>query len=297
MSATPDSPRRRRGLIAFWSGLSPSLVPILAVITAFLAGIPLITITVSDSALQPDIARGLQVSSTAYVALVESITGLTINPVAAADDFDELRRFASDNDITTRRSLSRQARPFERIVEVGMAETREYTQFFARYDLDEDTAAAIAERLPIIRDIGADDVRALKPLLDELADLSRSDVRELAALAADASELSGDALEAAAALFPALGSKSASELARAQAGLRLIDDYGQVSLQRSHDALLQLDALGIDVEGADADTIVESSLTPTTMMCAKRSNRWVCLMRWALMTRRRWARNSASSAP
>ena len=74
-----------------WARVSPRLVPLLAVVTAFLAGIPLITITVSENALQPDIAEGLRVSSTAYVALIESITGLTVNEVAAADDFGEMR--------------------------------------------------------------------------------------------------------------------------------------------------------------------------------------------------------------
>ena len=132
MSATAET-TRRRGFIGLWAGVSPRLVPILAVITAFLAGIPLITITVSDNAAQPDIAEGLRVSSTAYVALVESITGLTINDVAGVDDFDELRVYAASNEITTRRSLSRQARPFERILEVGKEETRAYTLFFTAF--------------------------------------------------------------------------------------------------------------------------------------------------------------------
>ena len=112
--------RRRGGPIGFWLRISPSLVPILAVITAFLAGIPLITITVSDNIVQPNIGEGLRVASTAYVALVESITGLTINDVAGVADFEELRTYAAGNEIVTQRSLSRQARPFERILEVGM---------------------------------------------------------------------------------------------------------------------------------------------------------------------------------
>jgi len=255
MSATVET-ARRRGFIGLWASVSPGLVPILAVITAFLAGIPLITITVSEDATRPDIAEGLRVSSTAYVALVESITGLTINNVAGVDDFDELRGYAASNEITTGRSLSRQARPFERIVEVGMEETRAYTLFFERYEVDEDTATAIAERLPTIREVGASGLRELKPLLDELDDLKRSDVRELASLAAGQAELSGETLSQAAELFPALGSKSAGELEAALAGLQLIDEHGQVSLARSHDALMQLEALGIDSESADADVIV-----------------------------------------
>ncbi|MCY4537176.1 MAG: ABC transporter permease [Chloroflexi bacterium] len=254
MSATTDAPRRR-GFIGLWAGVSPRLVPVLAVITAFLAGIPLITITVSDNAAQPDIAEGLRVSSTAYVALVESITGLTINDVAGVDDFDELRGYAASNEITTGRSLSRQARPFERIVEVGMEETRAYTLFFGRYEIDEDSATAIAERLQTIREVGARGLRQLNPLLDELEEFKRSDVRDLAALAAGQSELGGETLNQAAALFPALNNKSAGELAAALRDLQLIDEHGQVALLRSHDALMQLEALGIDSESADADVI------------------------------------------
>ena len=202
-----------------WSGISPGLVPALAVITAFLAGIPLITITVSDNALQPDIAKGLQVSSMAYAALVESITGLTVNDVATADSFDELRIYAASHDITTQRSLSRQARPFERVMEVGIAETRMFTRFFERYELDEESAAAIAERIPQIRGIGEQTLRGLAPLLTELA-----------------------------------GSPPAA-LSSAER-LQLVAEQGQVALQRSLKALTLLDSLDIEATSGDADLIM-----------------------------------------
>ena len=255
MSTAAETPRRR-GFIGLWAGISPRLVPVLAVITAFLAGIPLITITVSDNALQPDIAEGLRVSSTAYVALVESITGLTINEIAGVDDFDELRNYADSNEITTGRSLSRQARPFERIIEVGMEETRAYTQFFERIEIDEDSAIAIAERVPTIREVGTSSLRELKPLLDELEELKRSDLRDLAALAEGQTALSGETLNQAAALFPALNNKSGAELAAALTGLQLIDEHGQVALLRSYDALLLLETLEIESDSADADAIL-----------------------------------------
>ena len=251
----PAENRRRGGLIGLWSGISPSLVPLLAVITAFLAGIPLITITVSDNALQPDIAEGLRVSSTAYIALVESITGLTINDVAGVDDFDEMRAYAASHEITTRRSLSRQARPFERVLEVGMEETRAYGAFFARFDISEEAAAAISERIPTILEVGEERLRQLKPLLDDLGELKRSDARALAELAAGADAPSGAALAEATAIFPALADISKAELDRAWTGLRTIDEYGQVSLLRSHGALTQLDALGIDAASPEAATI------------------------------------------
>ena len=254
MTAAADN-GRRGGIIGLWAGVSPSLVPLLAVITAFLAGIPLITITVSDNALQPDIAEGLRVSSTAYVALVESITGLTINEVAGVDDFVEMRAYAASHDITPRRSLSRQARPFERILEVGMEETRAYGDFFARFNLSEDAASAIAERIATIVEVGGEELRALKPLLDDLGELKRSDARALAELAVESAEPSGDALNEATAIYPALAAMSEAELNRTWSDLKVIDEYGQVALLRSYGALTQLDALGIDAASPEAETI------------------------------------------
>ena len=248
---------QQRGLISLWLRVSPRAVPILAVITAFLAGIPLITITVSDNALQPNIGAGLRVASTAYVALVESITGLTVNDVAGVDDFDEMRAYASQHEITTRRSLSRQARPFERILEVGMAETRHFGEFFARYNLDAESAAAIAERIPFIREIGAEQLAVLAPLLADLAELPRADLRELTALADDSNALSGDALARAAVLYPALSELDAAALGNMRADLSLINTHGHVALQRSLDALRRLQALGIDAVSAEAGTMLE----------------------------------------
>lgn len=243
--------RRRGRLIGLWLRISPSLVPLLAVVTAFLAGIPLITITVSDKALQPDIAAGLRVSSTAYVALIESITGLTINAVAAVDDFGEMRAYAARREITTRRSLSRQARPFERVLEVGMDETRRFGEFFRRFEVDEETATAISERIATIVEVGEDRLRALKPLLDALGELKRADVRALAELAGG-SEMSDESLAEAAALYPPLSAMSAAQLNDTFSDLRLIDEYGQVALLRSQAALMQLDALGIAAASPEA---------------------------------------------
>ena len=253
MSAAREG--RRGGIIGMWAGMSPRLVPFLAVITAFLAGIPLITITVSDNALQPNISEGLRVSSTAYIALVESITGLTINSVAGAEDFDELRTYAASHDITTRRSLSRQARPFERVLEVGMEATRSFGSFFERVDLSEEAATVIAERLVTIREVADERLRALKPLLDDLDAMKRSDARALVELAASSVEPIGDVLKEASAVYPALATMSSEALDRAWRDLRSIDGYGLVALVRSLGALAQLDALGISAASPDAETI------------------------------------------
>jgi general nucleoside transport system permease protein len=251
--------QRPSGLPKFtrlWIRISPSLVPILAVITAFLAGIPLITLTVSDNILQPNLSEGLRVSSTAYVALVESITGLTVNDVASIDDFDEIRLFAESNDITTERSLSRQARPFEKVVEIGIDETREFTAFFEKHTIDEDTATELAERISIINEISEQRLRGLSPFLDTMSTLERSDVRDLAELVADQAELKDDILKQVITLYPSIDGMSDTVRAQLLKDLRLVNEYGQVSLVRTLDAIIKLDELGIQLLSDDAKTIV-----------------------------------------
>ncbi len=247
--------RRPRGPLALWLRLSPRLVPLLAVITAFLAGVPLITVTVSDNVLQPNVAGGLRVASTAYVALVESITGLTVNEIVSADDFADMRVYAASSEITTARSLSRQARPFERVIEVGMAETRTYGAFFARHAIDEEAAEAIVERLDAISEIGAEALRRLEATLADLAQLDRAEARELLALAAGETALTGDSLARATSLYPALAGLSPAEREAELERLKTVDARGQVSLERSLAALTLLDELGIAPESDDAATL------------------------------------------
>jgi len=255
--------RQRSGPLAVWMRLSPRLVPVLAVITAFLAGVPLITLTVSENTLQPDIATGLRVSANAYAALVESITGLTINDVARSENFAQLHSYAASHTITTSRSLSRQARPFERVLDVGGIEpARDYGQFLAAYALDEDSAIAISERLELIKDVGPGQLRALQPLLARLEGMPRAEARRLTELAAGYPPTPPPTATGAEQDI-ALGDESATLLLgegfrlgeRALLGLQLVDAHGLVSLQRSLAALQQLDALNIKPDSAQAQTI------------------------------------------
>src|SRR5689334_19810670 len=86
MTASP--PSRPAPAPFAWGRFSPRLVPFLAVITAFLAGIPLMIITGASG----DIGRGVQVAGRAYSALIEGATGLAINDVVSDDDFAPLRQ-------------------------------------------------------------------------------------------------------------------------------------------------------------------------------------------------------------
>ena len=99
-------------------------------------------------------------------------------------------------------------------------------------------------------------LRELEPLLADLADLPRADVRDLTALAAGVNEFRGDTLAQAAVIFPALADMSAGEVERVRADLQIIDDVGQVTLERSLEALAQLDAIGIALDDPDADRLL-----------------------------------------
>ena len=78
-----------------WNRISSSLVPFLAVITAFLFGIPLIMFTAGLD----NPGRGLQVSGQAYSALVEGLTGIAVSDVADFNDFQALRTYNEAIDI------------------------------------------------------------------------------------------------------------------------------------------------------------------------------------------------------
>lgn len=240
-----------------WTRLSPRLVPVLAVITAFLAGIPLITLTVSDSFLQPDLAKGLSVSSTAYVALIESITGFTVNDVASVDNFNDIRRYAINNQLTIESSLSRQARPFERVAELEIDDVRDFAAFFAKYpDLDEETLTELADRIPNIQVIHGDTLREMKPFLDELDTLERSQVDDLAEFVTGQTILNEEEKAGAIEIYPALAEKSEEEFNQVLKYLQSVNEYGLVSLQRMYEALIKLDEIDIEPTSPDADAIV-----------------------------------------
>lgn len=241
-------------IVRGWSRVSPRLVPILAVLTAFLFGIPLMIITGGDG----DISKGLQVSGSAYSALIEGFTGLAINDIASPNDFTILRQYAETTEISTDR-LSRQARPFETAALLAEDLPR-YEAFISSYDLTEEDYENLADRIPTIRNFGEQNLRNLAPTLDALADFDRGDVRDLAeivALAATENEnLTANDIPDAVVLWSDLGDMPAEEFQTTVQHLILIDTEGQVSLQRNLEALQQLDELGIALDSPDADMLI-----------------------------------------
>jgi len=238
-----------------WARVSPRLVPILAVVTAFLFGIPLMIITGGDG----DIVKGLRVSGSAYSALIEGFTGLAINDVASSDDFAALRQYASTTEITTDR-LSRQARPFENAAALA-DNLADYEAFLTTYgdDLTEEEYTDLSERIPAIRSLGEDTLQDIAPTLDALADFDRGDVRDLSeivALAAAEGDITAADIPDAVALWAELETFSDEQFQTVVQHLILIDAEGQVGLQRNLEALQRLDELGIGLNSVDADILI-----------------------------------------
>ena len=140
-------PAPLKALGGIWVRLSARLVPIFAVLTAFLAGIPLMIITGGGG----NIAQGLQVSGIAYSALIEGSIGIVINDIADETDFTLLRQLAEVEELESNR-LSRQARPFEKVADIGVDNIPRYLEFLSQYpDVTPDDWEAIAEALPAAR--------------------------------------------------------------------------------------------------------------------------------------------------
>ncbi|HLA42043.1 MAG TPA: hypothetical protein VJZ27_01325, partial [Aggregatilineales bacterium] len=135
----------------FWIRTSPRLVPLFAVISAFLLGIPLMIISAGDWS----VARGLDISITAYSALIEGATGLAINQIATESVFDPFREYAAGNTLEAT-GISRQGRPFNNVATIGVEHLQTFKDFLNDYpavaDMDEETFIDFAERIKNIRD-------------------------------------------------------------------------------------------------------------------------------------------------
>jgi hypothetical protein len=183
-SPTPGgvfSPIRRA-----WVGISPSLVPVFAVITAMMVAIPLMIVTRGGG----NIREGLKISRVAYNALIEGATGLAINPELSVNDVDrvlELADFEAENEgrELTQRDLLLLASQSESLAEVGRDKVRSLAAVIERYENtaqlpDDETFDALGERIGAIDTIGADRLRDLGPLLLALDELPRADVNRIA---------------------------------------------------------------------------------------------------------------------
>lgn len=251
---TPSSASQQVG--SLWKSTVSRLVPLLAVLTAFIVGIPIVVFIVLNNG--GTFGEGINVAGTAYSALIEGSTGLVINDVATYDDFDTIIRYAQDNDIEAS-AIGRQGRPFELLAGIGVRNILTFEAFFERYPelRDEDVIEDIAERIPRIAAASEATLREIEPYIVELSELGSIEARDLAALVGDGTEITAEEQEAAEAIWSRFGELTEDELPIALQALTLVNNSSIVAVERDIETLAQLDELGIDPIGADARIILD----------------------------------------
>ncbi|MFN8378918.1 MAG: ABC transporter permease [Anaerolineae bacterium] len=249
----PEPPARLAGFGRFWRRISPSLVPILAVVTAIIATIPLMIITGGRG----DVGKGLNIAGTAWSALLEGSVGFVINDVVSVDDFPLLTQIAASDpegvfDQTDLRRFSRSAAD---LVTAGTALAAEYQALFAALpaDMDSQTIDDLAASIETMRAVTPVTLRAMTPLLTELAELPPADVRALAETYAGMSALSAEDRAALEAVAP---SAVALDDATVLAWMAIINDQGVTRLSRLNERLDVLEAAGLPLDGPEADALV-----------------------------------------
>ncbi|NWF69587.1 MAG: ABC transporter permease [Chloroflexi bacterium] len=242
-------PRVLEPLARGWWRLSPRLVPILAVITSLLIGVPFIVLTTSRG----DIGRGFNTAATAYSALLEGSLGLTYVDTVSSDDFDLVRTLIASEPLTSRevRALSRSLTELEAI---GPDNISRYADLLERYaGFSDDELLALGERVPQIIAVGVDTLRGLRPLLEEFGALESSAARTLAAQYAGLESLSAE--QRAGLEQQIAAAAQIRDDAALLSYLRTIQQSGVVLLTRLVAQLDVLDSLNLTPFSAEADDL------------------------------------------
>lgn len=257
----PQGPAFLTPIAHAWQRISPSLVPILAVVTALIVTVPFMIFTAGGG----NFDKGLAIAGKTYSSLLEGAVGLAINPELRADEADLALQLAEDQGLT-QQSLLLLAGRAEVMVDVGLDDVRELNAqlliFQNEHGISNDDLNAIGERLPDIRDIDADKLREYAPLIEEMDELmSNADIGALAteyALAEETEELEDEIIEAIIESIviqvPMAADYEDDQLLDL---LKLIDDHRFVTLTRILGQLQALDALGFAVDSDEADAIID----------------------------------------
>ena len=237
-----------------WRRVSPSLVPILAVITALIITVPFMIVTRGGG----DIGKGLNVAGTAYTSLLEGSVGLALNPVLQADDVSAVLSFvegeASRGNPVNFSQLRLLAQRSENLVLIGPETVRFYNEIVNQYyetDTlpDERTFNTLGDHIAEIILIGEDRLRRVGPFFLELQDLSdRTAFIETYSIVTDMDIDTRAAIEE---LVPAAATLDDDDLV---AALNLLGQRPYTRLRRAYEQLAVLDALELapDSEAADA---------------------------------------------
>ena len=163
-----------------WRRISPRIVPLFAVITAFLMGIPFIILTGGKG----EVGLGVSIAGQAYSALIEGSLGIAINDHLSENDISLADEFLtviydSSNDSNspfTYRDLRDIQRKIGRVVPEGEETARRYlfvydtyaTSFESEFGelLQDEALEELVFRLPSINRLTPERITALTPLFE-----------------------------------------------------------------------------------------------------------------------------------
>lgn len=192
---TQDAVPPRRSFFApigrAWARVSPSLVPVLAVMTALIAIIPLMVVTQGRG----NIGRGLEATGQTYAGLMEGAIGFAFNSTVSESDVAFALEFVQASNAVSEARLNAQgmtvlARRAEDLARVGRDNVRFYAEVIERYyqtDILPDNVAfdQLGNAITEIQRIGADRLRDYGALIDGWNELATVDVRDFGELYGD----------------------------------------------------------------------------------------------------------------
>lgn len=258
-SSTPAP--RAAGIGRLWGRISPSLVPVLAVITALIVTIPFMIIT----GARGDVVRGLQIAGTAYSALLEGSIGLVINDVVSQDDLSQAlalaNALAATGDPLDRRDLRGLARGMTTVTEIGVNTARTAAAAVTPFaDLEADALTELAESIPDMQAITEVRLLEISPVVAELFELPRNEVSDLAEAFRTGSDPTDEQLAAALAASPALADFPTRD--QQIAVMAIVEEYGVVRLTRLEERLALLESAGIALDSQAATDLAGISALP-----------------------------------
>jgi general nucleoside transport system permease protein len=232
-----------------WGRISPSFVPVLAVLTALLITIPFMILTGGRG----DVSRGLSIAGTAYSALIEGSLGIAINDTVTPDDLALIKTFAQDGEFTER-DLRRLGQDATAMAAVGINNARLYAGILpALGELDDEGLAELSVSINEVNAIGVDTLNTMRPLIADLVNAERSDVRAL-----------GEPYRVGTEALPANGRETITALAPSAADLNdadllrfmiILNAEGIVRLNRLVETIDRLDGVGIALDSQEARDI------------------------------------------
>ncbi len=228
-----------------WRRISPSLVPILAVLTALIITIPFMIAT----GARGDFSRGLGIVGTAYSALIEGSIGIAINDQLDRGDLDQVLPFADSADLSER-GLRRLAQSAAAYATLGTNTAERYADILPLLgEVNDQTLADLSLNIGALQTLGAEALDALRPLVAELLEAQRSAVRSLGEQVRGSDTLSQALRAEIEALAPSAASYSDADLLRY---IQIVDAEGIVRLGRLIEQADLLSAAGIALDSPEA---------------------------------------------